>query len=291
MTLSCFFVIFGMMTKDLQAYFDHPLVLETYRNYNELHVKGFPYLNYFGINFDSKGIASVKFYFAFFHRLAPESVLRFLPHSRDFDRYYHLWDESKLKTAEHTGCTFEIKFKGSLHPVLGFHYRLRPEKASYELIGYPQQLPFGVEELDTRPGINYEYAGTDVLRKQYYYLHETKHKAVIAERFGNPEIRKAHVIEYTESDRFSKINAWRLDHTRENLNRENVFSPYAGGIIKDLQEEYGLINASDGFYEGSDVRASYYFNVKPTSQAPYDDPENFDIDTLKLVFAHVPQPE
>lgn len=272
------------MFEELHTYFNHPVVVSTYKNYNALWAKqqNSPYLNYFGINFDSKGIYSFKFYFAFFNRLTEEEVRSFLPVTDDFFKYYHLWEPSPVKTLEHSGCTFEVKFKGNLDPVFGFHYRLKPVKEAYDLIGYPQQLPFDVLKLNTRPGINYEYAKHDVLRKQYYYLDSDEAKAYFAKRFNNPYLAKVSLIEYTEADRFSKINAWKFDLTTENRNRPNVFNQKATGLINLLEEEYGLINISDGYYENSDIRASYYFNIHKTSVAPFDDKENLHIDTLKL---------
>ena len=81
---------------------------------------------------------------------------------------------------------------------------------------------------------------------------------------------------------FSKINGWRIDHTPENLKRPNVHTDYANEIFSSLYKEYNLINISDGYYENNETRASYFFNIKHTSEAPYDDPENFHVDTMKL---------
>jgi hypothetical protein len=272
------------MTQELKKYLNHPIVIETYRNYNSLWEKrqNSPYLNYFGINFDSQGICSFKIYFAFFDRLIEKEVALFLPETTDFFRYYHLWEPTSVKTLEHSGCTFEIKFKGSLDPILGFHYRLKPIKESYDLIGYPENIPFDVLSLNTRPGINYEYFSDSVLRKKYYYFDSDFHKAYFAKRFNNDFLSKVGLIEYTESDKFSKINAWKFDFTKDNMNRPNPFNEKANAIIDFLKEKYGLINISDGYYESSDIRASYYFNIHKTSIAPFDDKENLHIDTLKL---------
>lgn len=272
------------MIDALEKYLNHPVVINTYKNYNSLWDKNqtLPYLNYFGINFDSKGICSFKLYFAFFNKMSEQDVKLFLPTTNDFFKYYHLWEASSVKTLEHSGCTFEIKFKGSLDPVLGFHYRLKPIKESYDLIGYPEQIPFDVLCLNTRPGINYEYATDSVLRKKYYYFDKDEHKQYFAKRFNNNYLAKVGLIEYTEAEGFSKINAWKFDLTNENMNRPNAFNENASKIIDALKEKYGLINISDGYYEKSDIRASYFFNIHKTSVAPFDDKENLHINTLKL---------
>jgi len=267
----------------IEKYIKHPAVIDAYNKYNLLtQTPDRPYLNYFGINFDKKGIASFKFYFAFFRKLELKEIEQFLPTTDDFLKYYHLWEETHHKSLEHSGCTFEVKFKPDMTPIYGFHFRLPPTKEAYDLIGYPKLLPYNVFDLNTRPGINYEYSLNTVLRKQYYYLNSPEHKAYFAERFHNTYINKITLIEYTESDLFSKINAWRLDHTPENLNRPNVHSEYANQLFAFLKKEYNLVNISDGYYENNDTRASYFFNVKHTSEAPYDDPENFHVNTMKL---------
>ena len=271
------------MHQDLKKYLHHPVVIETYNKYNALCTDtNKPHLNYFGINFDKNGIASFKFYFAFFKKLELHEIKQFLPITFDFLKYYHLWEESNYKSIEHSGCTFEVKFKPDMTPIYGFHYRLPPTKESYDLIGYPKLLPFNVLDLNTRPGINYEYCNDTVLRKQYYYLDSLEHKKYFAQRFNNPFINKLNLIEYTESDLFSKINGWRIDHTPENLKRPNVHTDYANEIFSSLYKDYNLINISDGYYENNETRASYFFNIKHTSEAPYDDSENFHVDTMKL---------
>lgn len=260
----------------------HPKVVETYNNYLRLSNFEFSNMNYIGINFDEKGICSVKFYFAFFHWLKEEDILSFIPHTDDFNKYYHLWEEHN-RSLEHTGCTFEVKFKGSLTPSLGFHYRLKPIQEAYDLIGLPNQISFDAMSLNTRPGINYEYLPDAVLRKKYYYFEKQEHKDYIAERFKKPYAKKASLIEYTESELFSKVNIWKFDYSKENLSRPNYFNEADIELIKELHNKYGLISVSDGFYENNQVKATYFFNtLNNKSIAPFDKEENFNIDTLKL---------
>lgn len=271
--------------EEINQYLFHPVVVETYQKYKSINKgEGYPELCYFGINFNKDGIYSFKFYFAFFRKLTLKEIQLFLPTTEDFEKYYHLWEESKEKTLEHSGCTFEVKFKHDLTPIFGFHYRLKPIKEAYDLIGYPTHLPFDVLSLGTRPGINFEYKNGQALEKKYYYLHTDEQRKYIADRFNIPFAIKAHLMEYTESDEFSKVNVWRFDLTKENLERPNAFNPRQQKYIDFLKETYNLINISDGYYEQSDIRASYYFDIDQSSIAPFDAPINFNIDTLKLFY-------
>lgn len=268
---------------ELEKYFSHPKVLETYLNYKKLVSSDSPELNYFGINFDQNGIVSVKFYFAFFKKLEKSDVEKFIPDTHDFYRYYHLWDEVKNRSLEHTGCTFEVKFKGDLNPVLGFHYRLKPCPESYNLIGYPEQVPFDVLNLNTRPGINYEYGEKGILRKKYYYFQQPEHLKFISEKFKKPFAEKIALAEYTEADQFCKVNLWRFDYSKENMNRPSYFSNLGSKIISQLFEKYGLKNVSDGFYEHDKIIATYFFNTDNAfPDSAFERDENTNIDTLKL---------
>jgi hypothetical protein len=269
--------------KEIKKYIQHPEVIRTYKNYRKIIKKNkSTELNYIGINFDSEGIYSFKFYFAFFTKLTPVEIKKFLPETTDFMKYYHLWEPSNSRSYEHSGCTFEVKFKKDLTPIKGFHYRLKAIKDSYELIGYPENLPYNMLEIHTRPGINYEYSENKFLRKKYYYFNNKEHKKYFAKRFNIPFATRADLIEYTESNAFSKINVWRFDQTEENKNRPNVFNNNALKYINYLKENYGLINISDGYYEKSNIRASYYFNVVNTGASLFDSPQNVNIDTIKL---------
>lgn len=275
-----------LIVKKALTYFKHPLVNDFYQKYNLIssNYPDYPYLNYFGINFDKEGICSFKIYFHFFHKMKEKEVNLFLPKTEDFFNYYHLHDSSKTKNVEHSGCAMEIKFKGEKEPVIGFHYRLRPTQEAYDLIGFPKQIPFNMLEVGTRPGINYEYSyDGSALRKKYYYFYEQTHKKYFAERFNNPFLEKVNLIEYTESDLFAKLNAWRFDFTDENMNRPNPFNNEAQKIINYLKDNYGLVNISDGYYENKPIRASYYFNLlKQDTNSPFEIEENRNIDTLKL---------
>lgn len=274
------------MIPEIDLYFKSPLVMDFYERYNRIwqQHREYPYLNYFGINFDAEGIISFKLYFHFFHRLTEEEVSQFLPQTDDFFKYYHLYEPSTTCIDEHTGCALEIKFKGGIeNPVIGFHYRVKPTEEAYRLIGYPNLLPEGMGEFQNKPGINYEYSAGGVLVKRYYYFYSEESRAYFAERFGNDFINKVFMVEYTESDQFAKINAWRLDFTVENLDRPDVFNEKAASIIRQIRAQYGLVNLSDGYYEDSDIRATYFFNVQPTNiNTPFNTEENRNIDTLKL---------
>jgi hypothetical protein len=270
---------------DLLTLFKHPKLLNTYRNYLEVFSSSYPDMNYIGLNFNSLGqLVSVKFYFAFFHRLTKEEILKFIPHTIDFDKYYHLWEESKIRSLEHTGCTFELKFKNSFEPTDGFHFRLKPIKESYDLIGYPEKISLNPLECGTRPGINFEYTGAEMLMKKYFYFEDQLSKDYIADLFQKPFAKKAALLEYTEAKDIQKVNIWRFDYSNENMSRPNYFEGVEKDVIEMVRNKYGLIPISDGFYKNDLTKAVYFFNTDNKNlELPFEEKENFNIDTLKLL--------
>jgi hypothetical protein len=270
--------------EEVQGLFFHPEVIRMYESFLRVRAKDFPDQNYIGINFKGDRIVSVKFYFAVYRRLSNKEISMFLPDAKDFLKYYHLWDSTNSRSNEHTGCTFEVKFKGSPEPVLGFHYRLRQTDEAYSLIGPAQTLPFDAKLLGTRPGINYEYEQARVLRKRYYYFETNEHKSYLALRFNKPFIRQCSFAEFAEFDDEAKVNIWRLDYSDENMRRPASFSIAAQNVIAEIRKKYGLINISDGYYERDGTVATYFFGTKGGAKYdPFPDLSNFQIDTISFL--------
>ncbi|WP_111657755.1 hypothetical protein [Isoalcanivorax indicus] len=262
----------------------HDAVRSAYERFLALRDPAYPDMNYMGLNFREGGISSLKFYFTTYKRVTPEDVEHFLPHAQDFLRYYRLWDPATVRSAEHTGCAFTVKFKGSKVPEVGFHYRLRPTAEAYALIGEPQTLPFAGLDLGARPGINYEY-GADgaVSRRRYYYLEKQAHKDYIARRFNKPFAAHSRLCELTEFDGGSKVILWTPDYTPEYLARPVYFDEYAHKVVNRLREELGLVSAMEGFYEQDGAVSTYFFNtLGPKTGNINEGPINFHMDTLKL---------
>ncbi len=245
------------------------IVQKMYLNYNRVwdKQKDYPYLNYFGINFDLESISSIKFYFHVFSKLDENIVKLFLPKTDDFFNYYHLHDLKKVNSAsaDDTGCAFEIKFyKDKKHPDIGFHYRLKPAQASFDIIGQPKNLPFDVLTLNTSPGINYEYSsGGHVLKKKYFYLKDSSHKEYFSKRFGYDFLLSADTIEYAESDYFAKINTY-YGNDYDSRDKANIFTEPQKKLIRELCEQFNLEITGLGYYEQSTIRSVYFFSKNDT---------------------------
>lgn len=262
----------------------HETVLAAYDRFLSLRDPDYPDMNYVGLNFRDGKIASLKFYFTTYKGVGPGDVGHFLPCTDDFMRYYHLWDPARVRSAEHTGCAFSVKFKGHKEPEVGFHYRLRPIAEAYRLIGEPETLPFAGLELASRPGINYEYAPDGrVSRRRYYYLEKQAHKDYIARRFGKPFASHSRLCELTEFEGGSKVILWTPDYTPEYLSRPVYFDESSSDIVARLHEDLGLVSAMEGFYEQGGAISTYFFNTLGPKTGNINEGQiNFHMDTLKL---------
>lgn len=267
---------------DVTSLLSHPDVKRVYSHYKSLQDNDYPSMNYIGLNFRAGAIVSLKLYFALYKRLEIHDVAPFLPVTDDFFKYYSLWDSSKERSLEHTGCTFEIKFKGTMTPTYGFHFRLRNCEESYDLIGRSSSLPFDDLDLGTRPGINYEYDESGPLRKRYYYAESAEHKEFLSKKFNIPFILKSSLSELSEFNNITKLNVCRFDYSEENMLRENHFNSDEREVIQFFRRKYGLINVFDGFYDDKETKATYFFNTKDKTENSFNQSKNFHIDTMKL---------
>lgn len=274
----------GLTIDDCLSLFRRPEVARLYEHHQSLIDDVYPSMSYMGVNFEAGAIVSLKLYFAIYRRLSEEEVEPFLPHTDDFNRYYALWEPSTRRSNEHTGCTFTIKFKSTLEPSYGFHYRLKNCDDAYRMIGSAPGLPADICDYGVRPGINYEYGQGDVLRKRYYYFDDARRKSYLAERFSRPFINKCSFAELAEFSGTSKVNAYRFDYSDENMSRPKYFD-YNDSIFIDLMKnKYGLINVVDGYYEGGLRNSTYFFNTgRSNPLTAFDTDVNFSIDTVGLL--------
>jgi hypothetical protein len=220
-----------------------------------------PFLTYIGLNFDLQGIYSVKFYFHLFHQLDKETVQDFLPDTADFFRLYHLHDYSRVNSPDHSGCAFTVKFyRGAAFPERGFHYRMVCNDSALNAVPLPTQLPFDARSATHSVGISYEYGENGKQKvKRYFYFRQPKHKRHFALQNGLDFLNDAVFVEYAESDRFSKINAYYGKNT-EALEKANVLPMSQRAYVRDVCLRYGLVPKAYGYYSERELFSVYLFN-------------------------------
>lgn len=252
----------------LTEYFEHPLVIKLAKVYKSVVDKyEQENFNYVGINFDEKGIYSVKFYFHIFPVIKEEDVKLFLGDNyRDYFKYTHLYADSIKQ-----GCAFELKFlRDKEKPTIGFHYRLEADEKSFQLIGYPKKINFIDSNLE--PGINYEYNEDEVHIKNYYYYEKDSHKEYFANRFKMDFLAEVPFIEFAESIDMSKINFWFGNENYHKIKKIDLFSNTELQHIESVENQYKLDLKACGVYENKHIKSTYFFrNMVTTDKISTDE--------------------
>lgn len=252
----------------LTEYFKHPLVMkfaEVYKSVVDKYEQ--ENFNYIGINFDEKDIYSVKFYFHVFPVIKEEDVKLFLDNNhKDYFKYIQLYDASVGQ-----GCAFELKFlRDKEKPTIGFHYRLKADEKSFQLIGYPKKMDFIDSNLG--PGINYEYNGDEVLIKNYYYYEKDSYKQYFANRFKMDFLTEVPFIEFAESIDMSKINFWFGSENYHKIKKIDLFSNTELQHIESIGNQYKMDLKACGVYENKPIKSAYFFrNLITTDKKSTDE--------------------
>jgi len=278
----------AMMTEQnnsLNRLLSEHMLIETFRSYQSAWAQApeYPFLTYVGINFDPTGVHSVKFYFHLFHRLFPETVNAFLPHSADFFRYYDFHEHSKVNTPDHSGCAFTLKYYSgrNIGPDVGFHYRLHNTQEAFEATRQGSLLPFNPFPVTHSIGISHEYRPDAVQRvKRYLYFSGSEEKCFFARHFGFEFLNRAVFIEFAETASDWKVNTW-YGKDFEALKQADQLNSEQRKIVEQVSSDFGLAVKAYGFYNGSPIKSVYLFkpdNLVPETGIPHM--TNQYVDTL-----------
>jgi len=274
------------MINKVIEYINHPLVKKWYYKHREIcnRYPEYPNMNYFGINFKDNSIVSFKVYFHFFHPLTKEEVSNFTNNISEFFEFYAFHKPSKVRDRRNTGVAFSIKFREN-KIYKGFHYRLENSKKAYELVGKPKLIPENIFDKDFGPGVNYEFSNDNEVFKKYYYFNKSDALSFFANQFNNVDINKAELLEYTESESFSKLISWRFDNRFKNTKKNNFFSELAQDLINQINEKFELVNLSEAEYKNENIKATYFFYFKDVlNDRPFEDNSAFYLNTLQVFY-------
>lgn len=241
-----------------------------------------PCHSFVGFNVTRSELLTAKVNHHHFRWLTPGQLDDLVPVRDVFDRYYPRWEPTEERSRQHTGSAFVIKVGTKAEPTYQFHFRFAfgpPDFADLGLAAHELDLT----DYTLYPGISFEYSGTDVLRKLYYYLQQPHEKRVIARQFGEPWAEEAQMLEYTQTDRARKVIFWNFNAlaTRDYVRKLNW--PTLNSLV-DFMDDFGCTPMCPGVYEGGDLRALYFFKfADPSEPDPWSQPENRQIYTLPIV--------
>jgi hypothetical protein len=241
-----------------------------------------PVQSFVGFNVTRSELLTAKVNHHHFRRLDDAQLDRLVPVRQVFDRYYPRWEPTEQRSRQHTGSAFVIKVGPRIDATYQFHFRFAFGPADFADLGVaPHELD--LTDYSLLPGISFEYAGPDVLRKLYYYLERPHEKQAIARDFGEPWAEEAQMLEYTQTDRARKVIFWNFDAEATRTYVRSLNWPTLDSLV-DFMDDLGCTPMFPGVYEGGEVRAIYFFRFADASDRdPWSRDENRQIYTLPIV--------
>jgi hypothetical protein len=247
------------MIQELKNILHHPEVLKEIRFLMDYGKQQPFYTNYFGVNFNSQGLVSVKLYFSYLK----------IPDDFIFEKYgidqsfvtdlKKYWNPEPEKKYIHQGVTLALKCykKNDEIKINSYvHYRC----ANYHL-GYPDSIELTEADKLNYPGFcleNHDW-GNEI--KKYFYISDpiTQHK-ILSDFDLEKKINVSDLslIEYTESEVEKKINLITknsavVKNVIDSLNNDGILN-----LSRYFYQEHGLYYFAPGFRFNKDTIAIYY---------------------------------
>lgn len=254
-------------SEHIKAYRDKALSIESDMDY--------PHLTYIGYNYNENEILNVKLYFVFFKRLNKNEISLLLPNTTDFYENYHLWEDSKIATGEHTGSVFAIKLDNKNIPTFYFYYRTKGL-----LFGAPEKIELTEEEQNLYHGVSCEYCNNLVLKKKYYTITNPQNISKILNLYNLPYLKTPEVfpswIEYTETTMWSKILIGMNQRNKLNIVTNHIPWINQKKLINKLCADDNMMVIGHGLYENQKTRAVYLIEDKAKQDYEHLMSEIFD---------------
>jgi hypothetical protein len=216
------------------------------------------FCSYFGVNYSKDSLLSVKLYFSFISQ-PPKEAFDLFPVDEAVERMISLhWEPSDKLLKMHQGLTFGLKCylkENTIRVNKYLHFR-----TSDFILGMPQLLPLKKEDLESSPGICIEFHPEANELKRYYYVCSDEGKRMIGDAFRisalGPE--KISLVEYTESDRESKINLVIPAASDVQKLMEIPAHPEIMELSRHFYSNHQLYFFGPGIRKDQDARAIYF---------------------------------
>lgn len=247
-----------------------------------------PVNNFVGFNLTKDRILTAKVNHHHFKRLDDRTLDGLVPVRTVFDTVYPKWQPNTIRSSKETGAAFVIKVAPTGPPTYQFHFRFPFQAEDFQRLGLAPHT-IDLSNYSLNPGISFEYTGSEVLRKLYYYLNRPEEKDIIAKQFDEPWCRRADMLEYTQTDKARKVILWMY----ESAACQEYFSQVDWPLLSELiayMRGFGCEPTFPGIYEGGQVRAVYFFKFPVADPSPWARlPENLQIRTWDAIPALNPQ--
>ncbi len=266
--------------RKIESLFKHERLAQFYANYEKLiankpHTRNY---SYWGVNFKNEEVFSLKFYAHLFDEMTREELMDFIPTTEDFEEYVQLKQSGSELNVNNVGIALELKLEiGSSEIRNGFFYMLKNIPEATKVIGFPDRLPAYLKDKCKSVAVNFEYEGSQKLFKKYYYFKPDDCKGVFEEKFNTKLAEETSLIEYSESETFSKINIFSPG-VMDGNKKGNNFTSQEVEIITFFNNKYGFINLEYGMYDNHEKKSIYFFSPSADGK-----PFSTNKDTLKKI--------
>lgn len=270
----------GNEIRKIEDLFKHEKLAEFYSNYEKLISNRSNSRNYtyWGVNFKDEKVFSIKFYAHLFDEMTTEELLDFIPTTKDFEKFVHLKQTGSELNVNNVGIALELKLIiGSSETRHGFYYMLKNTPEAIGKVGFPERLPLKLKEKCKSMAVNFEYEGSQKLFKKYYYFKPEDCESFFEEKFNTQLMNGTNLIEYSESETFSKINIFGTNITSEKV-KCPCFTSAEMEIINYFNDKYGFINLEYGMYDNDEKKSIYFFSPSLDGK-----PFSTNKDTLKKI--------
>lgn len=240
----------------------------------------YPAYNCFALNFRDDSPVNFKVYFSFNRKLNFNEILRVLPTTADIEPFYPLFTESKNRDVDHTGFSLAIKIDQNLKATYQVHFRflyspLLPQPKLVKLTYNDYKYTQGVKYTQ---GISFEYTGKETFRKNYYYLRGSSAFKTVLSRFGG--LDRNHLLEYTETDKWSKVIHWYYYFLDIQNHIESLKGSNYHKFTRWIETEYGVTALYPGVYDDQRTRSIYFFSTQPKPNLRRDLSGSANIETI-----------
>jgi len=206
--------------------------------------------NGISFNFYKNKISLFKLYCEVYKKFSEHEVLRFLPCSKDYNKYIDYWDKNK-----ESGLCFGFKLNRQFQPINYFHIKFGKNYKFTNIL-----INKDINTKDHDQGVSYEYVCGSLLEKKYIYFKDKDEIKFLLRLFKiNENTKLLNHIEYTETASYKKVI---LIYNLVNYKNEKTItgeSPVQRKCIEYFRKFHNLLPVYRGKYD-SNIH-SYYWSL------------------------------
>jgi len=250
------------------------------RGVKDINQTGFPskLSTLISFNFKENKLLNFKIYCEIFRKFKKYEILKFLPTDKDFNYYFSYWDN----TLSSSLC-FGIKVDKDHLPTQYFHIKLnRVIKEFTECKIYKERPTF------KRTGISFEYTGSSVKKKYYFYFTESDDIEYFKQKY-NLTLDGGCIdhIEFTEFDNGDQkiivVYSYKNEAAYSNIQKTFFHHTLIKDCVEYFTQDHDLLPCYFGVYKNNTIALYWSVTEKELKNVVNIDPLAFKNKLEKLL--------